>query len=186
MKNDQVSICAVFTIATFVCLAIGLGFYLSGCNTNVSNSCMLYVPFGNAILFKEEAIKISERTVCTTTCVGGGCCAWTTIEYYDAKIWYEKESNENDVCYIQVASNVTLAKANYELDKYTIGKHNDDLLKKKYNNECVYASTAYAFWLVGIVFFSLMGFVVLVGMLCGIFIAYANGAFDTCSNILPK
>jgi hypothetical protein len=147
---------------TFVFLAFALGFYLNGCNSAVSKTCILYKPFSNGIVYKKVKDPYESHSVCTSKC-GSSCCGWTTTQYYNAYVYAHKGPTNSTYCYLEVANNVTSIKADNALNSYSIGQH-VDWLKDKYDNECVTSETAYIYWVVGIVCFSLMGAVALFGI----------------------
>ena len=141
-------------------LAIGLGFFLSGCNSDVSDTCINYIPVSFAIV-KETNIKNEKvYTVCIDYCGGNTCCRYSSTTRYDVVSKLKMGSNST-FCHIKIAENVTYSTAEKKANRYKPGKTIENLYKEKNGNTCITSGTAKAYWIVGVTFLSLTGLIVL-------------------------
>lgn len=163
--GQPVQIALMLALAGFIFMCIALPTYLLGCNANISETCLAYDTFSGTI-YKREV----EQQWCKGRCLrknsDGHCVQYDYYLCYDSYVWAHKGPHNSTVCYLQVASNYrSKQSAEAETYDYYISEH-VDWLRTKGSSECITNETAYTYWLVGIIFFSLMGAVWLAAVCC--------------------
>lgn len=154
--SSKMSVAIFGAVAGFVFLCIALPTYLMGCNQDVSTVCIAYNPFSGYV-YKTEVEK-HTCSECTSRDKKGNCQTYRYYDCWDAYVWAHKGPSNSSTCYLQVAND---DKSKGDAEGQANNYYNNEKvnwLQKKGTHECVTHGEAYTLWLVGIIFFSFMGF----------------------------
>jgi hypothetical protein len=160
----------VGTVIGVICLIIAMPTYFMGCNKNVSTTCFAYNTFKGTVYKTEIDTNTCSRCIQHADASNKNKCTYT--EYYtcyNAYVWARKgPSNSSSTCYYQIVHDYSSKQnAQNQVNDWNIGE-NVNWLQKKGTHECVNVGEAYTLWVVGIVFFSLMGAAFMVAICFGL------------------
>ena len=151
----------------FIFFCIGLPTFLMGCNSNISKTCIAYNPYQGVI-----TKHVVDTTICKK-CVAYNskniCKEYSYYTCYNAYVF----AHQNDIltnltknsCWIQTASDVSSKTiADHSTYKWKIYQQ-VNWYQKKNSHECETGTTVLSLWYTGIVFLSLTGLVIFVGII---------------------
>lgn len=137
---------------------IGICTLLLGCNPNLDNQCIAYdVVEATVYDYKFTTDTCSD---CIAYNKKNECTAYTYYTCYDAFVKFHYGSNKT--CTYQTENDSSSqSKAQHSVDSYDIGDQKK-LIKVKGTSTCEDLSTGMVTWIVGVVFLSLAGLVLIV------------------------
>ena len=145
---------------------IGLPTFLLGCNLSISDKCIAYNIFDGYIYER----KVYEKTCskCTKHDKNGKCERTDYHSCWDGYVYARNVNNNNQTtsrCKLKtIDSAISEYNANKSIKKYKIGEH-VNWYRKKGTSNCETRSSVINLWYVGVVFLSLTGLAVLLGLI---------------------
>ena len=152
-------------------IIIAIPTYCYGCNPNISNTCIIYSTFSGTI-YKKSIVK--------TTCKSCTNCILYTC--YDAYVHAQDLQNNSSCSYQVTKSQRNESYAKLETNKYYNGEY-VNWLKEKNTNMCFNINSAFANWIVSIIFFSLAGLLLLIELYYIGYILYLNHIIKKINNL---
>jgi len=148
-----------------ISLIIGLPTFLLGCNPTISDKCIGYNIF-NGNVYK-TAVYEKTCSKCAKKDNKENCERYDYYSCWDGYVYAHYVDNNNQTtssCKLQtIESSNSEYSAEKSVEQYKIGE-NVNWYKRKGSSECESGSTVLTLWYVGIVFLSLTGLVIFIGL----------------------